>query len=66
MLELAEEISYSLSNIFRLHWVLDDYQKYWLTANISPIYKGGQRVDPKKNPIGEPYQHVLTSNGTYY
>ncbi len=24
--------------------------KDWLTANVSPIYKGGQRVDPKNFP----------------
>ncbi len=46
--ELAEEISYPLSSIFQTSLDSGRLPKDWLTANVSPIYKGGQRVDPKE------------------
>ncbi len=45
--EWAEEISYPLSNIFQTSLDSGRLPKDWLTANASPIYKGGQHVDPK-------------------
>ncbi len=38
--ELAEEISYPLSNIFRLHWILDDYQKIGWQLTYRQFTKG--------------------------
>ncbi len=45
--ELAEEISYPLAKIFQASLESGRLPKDWLTATVSPIYKGGQRVDPK-------------------
>ncbi len=45
--ELAEEISYPLTKNFQASLESGRLPKYWLTANVSPIYKGGQRLDPK-------------------
>ncbi len=45
--ELAEEISYLLTKIYLASLECRRLPKDWLAANVLPIYKGGQRVDPK-------------------
>ncbi len=45
--ELTDEISYPLTKIFQASLESGRLPKDWLTAKVSPIYKGGQRVDPK-------------------
>ncbi len=45
--ELAEEISYRLTKIFQASLESGRLPKDWLTANVSPICKDGQHVDPK-------------------
>ncbi len=45
--EVAEEISYPLTKHFQAPLESGKLLKDWLTANASPIYKGGQRANPK-------------------
>ncbi len=52
--ELAEEISYPLANFFQASLESGRLSKDWLTGNVSPIYKGCQRVDPKNfRPVSQ-------------
>ncbi len=44
--KLAKEIRYPLTKIVQASLESGRLPKYWLTANVSPIYKGCQRVGP--------------------
>ncbi len=55
MNELAEEISYPLTKKIQASLESGRLPKDWLTANVSPIHKGGQRLDPKNvQPVSLP------------
>uniref|UniRef100_A0A8C3B2I3 Reverse transcriptase domain-containing protein n=1 Tax=Cairina moschata TaxID=8855 RepID=A0A8C3B2I3_CAIMO len=54
--ELAEELAKPLTIIYRQSWLSGEVPVDWWLANVTPIYKKGQRADP------ENYQPVsLTS-----
>uniref|UniRef100_A0A8B9CU89 Reverse transcriptase domain-containing protein n=1 Tax=Anser brachyrhynchus TaxID=132585 RepID=A0A8B9CU89_9AVES len=44
--KLAEELAKPLSIIYRQSWLSGEVPVDWRLANVTPIYKKGQRVDP--------------------
>uniref|UniRef100_A0A8B9BNZ0 Reverse transcriptase domain-containing protein n=1 Tax=Anser brachyrhynchus TaxID=132585 RepID=A0A8B9BNZ0_9AVES len=44
--ELVEELAKPLSIIYRQSWLSGEVPVDWWLANVTPIYKKGQRVDP--------------------
>ncbi|KFW06029.1 RNA-directed DNA polymerase from mobile element jockey, partial [Fulmarus glacialis] len=44
--ELAKELAKPLSIIYQQSWLTGDVPDDWRLANVSPIYKKGQKEDP--------------------
>ncbi|KFW70572.1 hypothetical protein AS28_01949, partial [Pygoscelis adeliae] len=44
--ELAEEVAKLLSIIYQQSWLTGEVPDNWRLANVTPIYKKGQKEDP--------------------
>jgi len=45
--ELAEEIAKTLSLIYQQSWLTGEVPDDWRITSVTPIYKKGQKEDPK-------------------